>query len=367
MSDVPPSEEELICSICFFRAKTFAGLRRHQNARHRHASGLGFSVGLKRTRSSNDEESDDDAAVDDGDDVGLRHRPGGGDPGAATDGESTPPPAAESSDGSSSFRTGVAAVEADLRALYEMNRTEESGDDAADSGRQQFKYAAVSTHIRALYEEMQVVQRAAPLAVLRRKRPHTGRCNSYRLRALQQFVLEVGGAGLTLAEQDRLFDFLDVSDRTKPGMPKDAGHFKTLRDSFDSASAFQSALADDLDVAVNEAGWKKVVLTESGVDFETYFRSVIEVVHNVITRTDAGKFRWWSGGSAPAPIDERRETPMDGEVFKMFESTMTEEHGKDACVLGLHVYSDSSQLSWSGGTFSFSCSSAGESCCPLSE
>jgi len=362
---VPPSEEELICSICFFRAKTFVGLRRHRNARHRRASGLGFSVGLKRRRSSNDEESADDADDGDGDDVGQRHSPGGGDPGAATDEESTPPPAEEPSDRSSSFRTGVAALKADLRALYDMTQTEVSGDDAADSGRPQFKYAAVLTHIRALYDEMKDFQRATSLAVLRRKRPHTERFNSHRLRALQQFVLEVGGAGLTLAEQDRLLDFLNVWEGTKPGVPKDASHSKILRDSFDSASAFRSALADDLDVAVNHAGWKMVVLTESGVEFEAYFRSVI--VHNVITRTDAGKFRWWSGGSAPAPIDERRETPMDGEVFKLFESAVSKGHGEDACVLGLCVYSGSSQLSWSGGTFSFSCSSAGECCCPLSE
>lgn len=164
-------------------------------------------------------------------------------------------------------------------------------------------------------------------------------------------MLDTGGAGLTLKEQDRLFDFLDVWDRTKPGMPVDGGHFLTLRRTFGSANAFRNALADDLDAAVNEAGWKKVVLTESDEQYEAYFRSVMDVVRGLVRETDPAEFMWWSGGSSPAPLDNRRETPMDGEVFKRFEAAVEEEHGQDACVLGLHVYSDSSQLSWSGGMF----------------
>jgi len=368
MSAAPRSEAQLRCVICRRTVRDFAGLRRHQNAAHGRTAGLGFAIaGHKRIRTSDDSSSGLGGPPPAG---GLPFDSSGARPGAAGDASATndatvegvdndPPPAPDeaASDAGSGFSAGSGAVSADLKALYEMARTQvdpdvvagEDGAAAAVSTTREYSYGAASTHIRALYEHMQDVQRATPLAEPRRKKPHTGKFNSYRLRALQNFVLKVGGAGLSLSEQERLFDFLDVWDRTRPNMPADDGHNKTLRDSFDNANEFRSALADDLDMAVNQAGWKKVDLVEDGEKYEAYFRSVMGVVRNIVNNTKATAMNWWSGGPAPAPLDNRRETPMDGEVYKVMEQAVMDEHGPNSAILGIHVYSDSSQLSWSGG------------------
>lgn len=41
---------------------------------------------------------------------------------------------------------------------------------------------------------------------------------------------------------------------------------------------------------------------------------------------------------------------MDGDAFRLCEKEVVGTHGGSSFVLGLHLYSDSSQLSWSGGT-----------------
>lgn len=47
---------------------------------------------------------------------------------------------------------------------------------------------------------------------------------------------------------------------------------------------------------------------------------------------------------------------MDGDAFRLWEREVVATHGGASFVLGLHLYCDSSQLSWSGGTFFYCCS-----------
>ena len=377
MSAAPRYGAQLRCEICRRPVRDFAGLRRHQNAAHGRTAGLGFPIsGRKRRRATDDSSSSLEGPPPAGGAPlfrsGARQIAAGdtsGSKDAIVEGVGNEPPPVPSeprSDAGSDFSTGSGAVSADLQALYEMARTQVDADDDAGEGgasaavshTREYSYGVASTHIRALYEHMQDVQRATPLAELRRKKPHTGKFNSYRLRALQNFVLNVGGAGLSLSEQERLFDFLDVWDRTRADMPEDDGHNRTLRDSFNNANEFRNALADDLDMAVNQAGWKKVELAEDGEKYEAYFRSVMGVVRSVVANTNATGMNWWSGGSAPAALNNRRETPMDGEVYKVMEQAVMDEHGPNSAILGIHVYSDSSQLSWSGGTSLSHCGTA---------
>jgi len=190
--------------------------------------------------------------------------------------------------------SGMAAIATELRALMELTRVRideaalrgntdhaDSDDDAVASS-PEFVYSTIATHVRVLYEELKDVQRATPLADARRKTPLTGKFNSFRLRALQRFVLEAGGAGLSLNEQAKLYEFLDVWDRTKEGMPEDAGHYQLLRDAFPDVGAFRHALQDDIDKAVNEAGWKKVTLVELEQPYQAYFRSALGVTRALI-------------------------------------------------------------------------------------
>jgi len=200
------------------------------------------------------------------------------------------------------------AIATELRALIELTRVQiddkatrvEGGavrgatEDSDDDGMLEYAYSTIATHVRVLYEELKDVQRSASLAEMRRKTPLTGQFNSIRMRALQRYVLEAGGSGLSLQEQAKLFEIFHVWDRTKEGMPEDAGHFQRLRDAFPNVGAFRHALEDDVDKAVNDAGWRKVTLVELGKPYEAYFRSALGVTRAMLKAAGDG-VRWWSG------------------------------------------------------------------------
>lgn len=255
---------------------------------------------------------------------------------------------------SESGSTAHSAVESQLRTLLELTRilvppTDGGGADA--EAVPEYLYSSVGLHVRALYEALGDARRAEPLEHLR-KRAKTGRFNTVRLRALERFVLQVGGAGLSEKDQEFLYDFLDVWDGTKAGMAEDAGHHATLRYAFPSVTAFKDAIRDDLDAAALDAGWKKVKLVEGSVAYEAYFRDVLQVIR-ALMRQKRDSIQLWSGVAGPAAASDKRETPMDGDAFILCEELVMKNQQELSCVLGLHVFSDSSQLSWSGGKFTF--------------
>lgn len=371
MSDVPPTRPFLVCP-CGYETDFLAVLRRHQYTVH---DGLiGHHTQLPRRRGREASTNDGDPLTDVGDRCRLPRaasrppvataatdRGGRASNGNLADDESetfsrpldshgpevppTPPAPSESES------TAHSAVESQLRTLLELTRIlahpADGGGSAADAV-PEYLYSSVGLHVRALYEALGDARRAEPL-VTRRKRAKTGRFSSVRLRALQRFVLQVGGAGLSEKDQEFLYEFLDVWDGTKAGMAEDAGHHKTLRYTFPSVTAFKDALRDDLHDAALSAGWKKVRLVEGGVACEAYFRDVPQVIRALLKK---GNIQWWSGVAGPAPPTDKRESPLDGDAFRLCEELVMKNRDELACVLGLHVFSDSSQLSWSGGTFS---------------
>jgi len=228
-------------------------------------------------------------------------------------------------------------------------RRKDKNGAAAEASRP-YDYSHLAEHIRTLYEEIKDWQRAEPI-LSARKRANPGKFDTFRLQALQRFALRTGRAGLSLREQEDLFDLLDVWDGTRPGMPIDLGHKRKIRDSFRSAYAFQCAMRDDLDAAVLGAGWKTCVLEEGGEKYVAIFRSAMDALLEDLR--SGKKVRFWSGGDKPAPPTHMRETPMDGDAFRLAEEEVVKEHSTKpgAFMMGIHVYSDSSLLSWSGGMF----------------
>lgn len=83
------------------------------------------------------------------------------------------------------------------------------------------------------------------------------------------------------------------------------------------------------------------------MEYEACFRSVLDVVASLLLHAEG--IRWWSGETGPAPPTDRRESPLDGDAFEECERKVMSMNGPRSCVIGLHAYSDSSQLSWSGG------------------
>lgn len=210
----------------------------------------------------------------------------------------------------------------------------------------QRQYATLSTHVRSVYEDMNDCERTTPI-VTPRKRCRPGRFNSYRLRALERFALQCGGAGLSLEWQERLYDLLDTWDGTKPGMPHDHGHQQRLRDAFPSANAFKDAIRDDVDDAVLEDGWRKCVMDLDGLSVTTFLCPALDVL--LAALRDANEVQYWSGQNGPAPPTAMRETPFDGDAFRKNEEAVMTQHGPDSFVLGLHLFSDASHISESGG------------------
>jgi len=134
-------------------------------------------------------------------------------------------------------------------------------------------------------------------------------------------------------------------------MAEDAGHHKTLRYQFPSVTAFKKTLRDALDDTALDSGWKKVRLVEGGVGYEAYFREVLGVIRALIKK-NGDQIQLWSGVTGPAPPSDQRESPMDGVAFKLCEELFMNSQEVLFCVLGLHAFSDSSQMSWSGGACS---------------
>lgn len=87
------------------------------------------------------------------------------------------------------------------------------------------------------------------------------------------------------------------------------------------------------------------------MELAAYFRSALGVVLQSLVHADADEVNLWSGGEQPAPPSEARETALDGDAFHANEQIIVNERcGHQCFVLGLHVFSDASQVSWSGGT-----------------
>lgn len=210
-----------------------------------------------------------------------------------------------------------------------------------------FDYQALATRARLLNEIFDDAACSVPI-LERRRNSQPGKFNTKRLKALQQFVLGFGGAGLSRREQQLSYNFLSICDDHGDLSPMDVADESSLRAVLPSASAFFDALRVDIDDAALDDGWRKVCIKEGGIDYEAYFLPVLELVMKLLRRSSKRSFLW-SGKDGPAPTTDRRERLMDGDAFQLCEQQVIEANGLDAFVLGLHLYSDGSRLPWSGG------------------
>jgi len=249
------------------------------------------------------------------------------------------------------------AVKMELRALMEASRHEASAEDEPAGKRRRlstgepepnaYTYSTISTAVRAFYEDEGDWEGAVPI-VEQRRGWRADRFNSFRLQALERFALTSGGPGLSMQWLEELYDLLDVWDGTKPGMPVDTQHNQPIRDAFNTKNAFKDAVSDDVDAAALGAGWLKVTLVADGERFSALFRPVLQVILSMLK--EGKEVRLWSGKDGPAPPTDARESSLDGDAFRLNEAALMDEQNDPSCfVLGLHVYSDASQLSWSGG------------------
>eukprot|EP00170_Pyropia_yezoensis_P006233 contig_25356_g6252 len=139
----------------------------------------------------------------------------------------------------------------------------------------EFHFQSLATRIFSLYEILDDAARAVPI-VERRKNSRCGRFNTTRLRALQQFILGVGGASLSVREQKQLYNFLEVRDRRDSVDPMSGTDGFFLSAVFPTVSSFVTALRDELHDAVLSEGWKKLKIREGGTVYEVYYRYLVK-------------------------------------------------------------------------------------------
>jgi len=129
-------------------------------------------------------------------------------------------------------------------------------------------------------------------------------------------------------------------DHTVNQLPGDC-----LDDVFMSATAFRNAIRDDLDRSIIEAGWRKVILVEGGRSYTAFFRCALSVALAALAAAKRKQLRRPAEG-----VGGRREHPIDGEAFALHQEEIDKVAGEPAFVLGVHLYSDCTLLSRSGGT-----------------
>lgn len=160
--------------------------------------------------------------------------------------------------------------------------------------------------------------------------------NTRRLRSFESFVLKASGSNLSATDVTGLWElfFEWQSDSSSPARTP-----KRLRDYFATPHALRQARADDIDEVVDRHGWYTCNLAELGGTSEVFFRSALPVIHDVLKCSR--KVCYWAKGSEVEGPSDCRETPLDGDAFRLCEEQVLRDQGPKAFVFGLHAYSDS--------------------------
>lgn len=155
--------------------------------------------------------------------------------------------------------------------------------------------------------------------------------------------LTTGGCGMSAAGANDLWSIFAEWESDRPSQP---GRPKKLREYFPTPHSMRRVLADDIDEAVDSDGWYSCKLTEINESHEAYYRDALPEIRAALSRVP--KVRYWAkrdDGHGPSGF---RETPFDGDAFRLCEEQVLREHGPDAFVVVLYLYSDSCVMSASG-------------------
>lgn len=387
MSDVPPSRRALQCLICGDRGRFNVGsLRRHQLTRH-HGAALPGNSGRGRQSVARDgggllpPHRRGDGSARTGADgllasrggsgpstscggVGLSASPGVGGSSAASARATTPAGTGchhqDGRDGRSEpsgqdagqTHSDVHAEDGEIAAFLAATRQvaerpvrcgRKRSRAAADVDGLEVTYPSLSTRVWALYEGYNDTARAQPLARVL-KHSKAGMFNSNRLRLLQTFVYKTGGCGLS---GTGVSDLWELFNEWEPTTPASADEPKRLTDIFPNPHALQQALSDDIDEAIGGDGWLACNMVEDGESYDTFYRPGLPVLLQALS--ESNKVRYWCRRNDEDGPSDCRETPFDGDAFRLCEEDVMREHGDDAFVLGIHVFSDSCVMSSSGG------------------
>eukprot|EP00168_Porphyra_purpurea_P006996 TRINITY_DN1859_c0_g1_i2.p1 TRINITY_DN1859_c0_g1~~TRINITY_DN1859_c0_g1_i2.p1 ORF type:complete len:629 (-),score=101.22 TRINITY_DN1859_c0_g1_i2:903-2789(-) len=93
---------------------------------------------------------------------------------------------------------------------------------------------------------------------------------------------------------------------------------------------------------------EEVLASPGGVTHVTYFRSAFNTALDALRDARVVQLRRDDG-----EVGDRRQAPMDSEVFRAHQDAIDATTVKKAFVLGLYVHSDASLMSWSGAHYRY--------------
>jgi len=251
-------------------------------------------------------------------------------------------------------------VQADIDALMQWTRVNGSSSSgeapvpkrrrgalaaAAAEAPADARFGTLASQARAHFEARGDWSASAPM-VNERDKSKAGKFDTFRLRELHRLMLTFDPSGTSRLQQQKMWRFLNAWDGTRSDMDSEEDDRVPMRDTFPTVTSFQDACKDEIDEALAETGFKKVTMKEDGQSYQAFFLSALDVIMDLVRKSP--HVRFWSGPNGPAPPTDERESPMDGDAFRLCEADVSKK-GERCCVLGLHLYSDSNQLSWSGG------------------
>lgn len=211
------------------------------------------------------------------------------------------------------------------RGVKRRCQAEHGGED------EEVTHPPIATRVQAVYEKYGDTARSKPLA-RRPKHSRAGKFNTRRLRLFESFVFKTGACGMSSTNVSDLWELFFEWESDTP--PPD-GKPKRLRDYFDSPYALCQALSDDIDEAVDNDGWYSCQLTELNETSEGFFRSTLSVIKDVLSC--GHKVRYWRKGVEDQGPSECRETPFDGDAFRLCEEQVLRDCGPKSFVLALHA------------------------------
>jgi len=163
---------------------------------------------------------------------------------------------------------------------------------------------------------------------------------------MQEFVHEANGSGLSTAFQTEFYQLIAAWDGSTADGTQPASTPRKIKHQFPSGNAFRNAVRDDVDEAVLSAGRKKCTMVQGGVRYVSFFHSGLKVALEALRCSKKVQLR-----RDDVAVGNRRETPIDGEAFKVYQDAVNAVTAETEFVLGVYVYSDASSLSWSEGLF----------------
>lgn len=157
---------------------------------------------------------------------------------------------------------------------------------------------------------------------------------------------EANGSGLSTAFQTEFYQLIAAWDGSTADGTQPASTPRKIKHQFPSGNAFRNAVRDDVDEAVLSAGRKKCTMVQGGVRYVSFFHSGLKVALEALRCSKKVQLR-----RDDVAVGNRRETPIDGEAFKVYQDAVNAVTAETEFVLGVYVYSDASSLSWSEGLF----------------